>query len=66
MGPRTPASVAIVGGRTKACDNDDGFLSPHFDRGRALTPAMLYDIECWVFKKQHIHKMSVAEMRMLK
>ena len=27
--------------------------------------AMLYGTECWVIKKQYIHKMSVAEMRIL-
>ena len=27
---------------------------------------MLYGIECWAIKKQHISKMSVAEMRMLR
>ena len=66
MGPRMRGSVTMVGGRMKACDDDDGFPSPHFDLGRALTLAMLYDIECWVFKKQHIHKMSMVEMKMLK
>ncbi|GMP92153.1 hypothetical protein CsSME_00042498 [Camellia sinensis var. sinensis] len=28
--------------------------------------AMLYGVECWATKKQHVHKMSVAEMRMLR
>ena len=28
--------------------------------------AMLYDIERWVVKKQHIHKMSIAKIRMLR
>ena len=27
---------------------------------------MLYDSECWAMKGQHISKMSVAEMRMLR
>ena len=27
---------------------------------------MLYGVKCWVTNKQHIHKMSVAEMRMLR
>ena len=27
---------------------------------------MVYGTECWVVKKQHIHKMSVVEMRMLR
>ena len=27
---------------------------------------MVYSTECWVVKKQHIHKMIVAEMRMLR
>jgi hypothetical protein len=27
---------------------------------------MLYDAECWATKRQHIQKMSVAEMRMLR
>ena len=27
---------------------------------------MLYGIECWAIKKQHIHKMSVIEIRMLR
>ena len=31
-----------------------------------LRLAMLYDIECWVVKKQHIHKMSIAKIRMLR
>ena len=28
--------------------------------------AMLYDVECWAVKKQHIHKMSIAKIRMLR
>ena len=31
-----------------------------------LQLAMLYDIECWTVKKQHIHKMSIAKIRMLR
>ena len=27
---------------------------------------MLYGTECWAVKKQHFHKMSVVEMRMLR
>ncbi|RXH84600.1 hypothetical protein DVH24_032884 [Malus domestica] len=27
---------------------------------------MLYDTECWAVKHQHVHKMGVAEMRMLR
>ena len=34
---------------------------------KAITrPAMTYGAECWPIKKQHMHKMSVAEMRMLR
>ncbi|KAJ7957951.1 Retrovirus-related Pol polyprotein LINE-1 [Quillaja saponaria] len=32
----------------------------------AVRPAMLYGTECWAVKKQHSHKMGVAEMRMLR
>ncbi len=32
----------------------------------AIRPAMLYGAECWAANKQHVHKMSVAEMRMLR
>ncbi|TQD78401.1 hypothetical protein C1H46_036036 [Malus baccata] len=32
----------------------------------AIRPAMLYDTECWAVKHQHVHKMGVAEMRMLR
>ncbi|KAM2568845.1 hypothetical protein TB2_009032 [Malus domestica] len=32
----------------------------------SIRPSMLYGIECWVVKHQHIHKISVAEMRMLR
>lgn len=32
----------------------------------AIRPAMLYGAECWATKVQHIQKMSVAEMRMLR
>ena len=32
----------------------------------AIRLAMLYGTECWAVKKQHIHKMSVVEMRMLR
>ncbi|GMQ11846.1 hypothetical protein CsSME_00054325 [Camellia sinensis var. sinensis] len=32
----------------------------------AIRPAMLYGMECWATKKQHVDKMSVAEMRMLR
>ena len=31
-----------------------------------IRPTMLYGTECWATKKQHISKMSVAEMRMLR
>ena len=27
---------------------------------------MTYEVECWPIKKQHMHKMDVAEMRMLR
>jgi hypothetical protein len=32
----------------------------------AIRPAMMYGAECWVIKGQHIQKMSVAEIRMLR
>ncbi|XP_065881089.1 uncharacterized protein [Euphorbia lathyris] len=32
----------------------------------AIRPALLYGTECWAVKHCHIHKMSVAEMRMLR
>lgn len=32
----------------------------------AITPTMLYDSECWVFKMQHEHKMRVAKMMMFR
>ena len=32
----------------------------------AIRPALLYDTECWAIKRHHAHKMSVAEMRMLR
>ena len=31
-----------------------------------LRLAMFYDIECWVVKRQHIHKMSRAKIKMLR
>ncbi|TQD82926.1 hypothetical protein C1H46_031525 [Malus baccata] len=31
-----------------------------------IRPAMLYDTECWAVKHQHVHKMGVAEIRMLR
>ena len=31
-----------------------------------IRPAMTYGAECWPIKKQHMHKMDVAEMRMLR
>ncbi|KAM1748371.1 hypothetical protein ACFX12_009373 [Malus domestica] len=31
----------------------------------AIRPAMLYGTECWAVKHQHVHKMGVAEIRML-
>jgi hypothetical protein len=31
-----------------------------------IRPAMMYGAECWTTKRQHIQKMSVAEMRMLR
>ena len=31
-----------------------------------IKSAMLYGIESWVVKKQHIHKRSVTEMRILR
>jgi hypothetical protein len=32
----------------------------------AIRPAMMYDAECWATKGQHVQKMSVAEMQMLR
>ena len=32
----------------------------------AISPALLYGTEYWVIKRHHAHKMSVAEMRMLR
>jgi hypothetical protein len=32
----------------------------------AIRPAMMYDAECWATKGQHIQKMSVVEIRMLR
>jgi Reverse transcriptase (RNA-dependent DNA polymerase) len=32
----------------------------------AIKPAMMYGAECWATKRQHVQKMSVAEMRMLR
>ena len=32
----------------------------------AIRLSMFYGIECWVVEKQHIHKMSVVEMKMLR
>jgi hypothetical protein len=32
----------------------------------AIRPAMMYDAKCWATKGQHVQKMSVAEMRMLR
>jgi hypothetical protein len=34
--------------------------------GTVIRPAMLYGAECWATKRQHIQKMSVAEMRMFR
>jgi hypothetical protein len=31
-----------------------------------IRPAMMYDTECWATKGQHVQKMSVVEMRMLR
>lgn len=32
----------------------------------AIRPAILYGTECWAARQQHLHKVSVAEMRMLR
>ena len=32
----------------------------------AIRPAMLYGTECWAAKGEHEHKLSVAEMKMLR
>ncbi|KAM2752269.1 hypothetical protein EV2_001336 [Malus domestica] len=32
----------------------------------AIRPAMLYGTKCWAVKHQHVHKMGVAEMRILR
>ena len=39
-------------------------LRGNFHR-KEIRPDMTYVAECWLVKKQHIHKMSVAKMRML-
>ena len=31
-----------------------------------IRPSMLYGTECWAIKKQHIYKLSLTEMRMLR
>jgi hypothetical protein len=31
-----------------------------------IRPVMIYDAECWTTKRQHVQKMSVAEMWMLR
>ena len=31
-----------------------------------IRPVMTYGAECWPIKKKHMHKMSVAEMRVLR
>ncbi|KAL6538155.1 hypothetical protein OROGR_012143 [Orobanche gracilis] len=31
-----------------------------------IRPALMYETECWAVKQCHVHKMSVAEMRMLR
>ena len=31
-----------------------------------MRSVILYDTKCWDIKKQHVHKMSVIEMRMLR
>jgi hypothetical protein len=31
-----------------------------------IRPAMIYDADCWATKEQHVQKMSVAKMRMLR
>lgn len=51
-----------------------GFLCdrgmPHRLKGKfyrtAIRPALLYGTECWAVKYCHVHKMKVAEMRMLR
>ena len=32
----------------------------------AIRPAMLYGNECWAVKRQHLHKLSMALVRMLR
>ena len=32
----------------------------------AIRSAMLYGVECWPTKRQHVQELSVAEMRMLR
>ena len=32
----------------------------------AVRPVMLYGTKCWVVKREHIHKMSMIEMKMLR
>jgi hypothetical protein len=31
-----------------------------------IRPALLYGAECWLTKRQHVHQLNVAEMRMLR
>jgi hypothetical protein len=47
------------------CDKVPNKLKCKFYR-TTIRPAMMYGAECWATKGQHIQKMSVAEMRMLR
>ena len=33
---------------------------------RAIRPAITYGAKCWPIKKEHVHKMDVAEIKMLR
>lgn len=48
------------------CDHKIPIKLKEFFYEISVRPTMLYGNECWVLKKQHVHKISVVEIRIFR
>jgi hypothetical protein len=56
----------IMGRHSYLCLSSELKSAIHSHSLTSIKPAMMYDAKYWAIKGQHIQKMSVAEMRMLR